>query len=186
MQRTGHSRARAATLLTIATLLAVLLGGCIQVTLPMKESSAQKSAKGGKAPSTTTDNSPALPGTELTAGPWKAEVLRATRTKKGPGNAKPGAGKDWLLVDAVFRNIKMADALVLDLRHVSLADATGKSIPLAGNAPGYNGSGMRPISPGYGGGSVFAYRIPAGSAGYVWTFSPKVEGKERKLSWGVP
>jgi len=190
MQHAGHSRprstARAAGAIVLALVLAAVLGGCIPIPLaPIVSTTKNPPAKSGSGASTV-DTTPAMPGADQTAGAWKVTVMRATRAKKGPGGAKASSGREFLLVDVEFRNIKMADALVLDLGDVVLKNSAGKKIPLAGKAPGYNGSGMRAISPGYGGGTVFAYAIPAGSSGYVWTFSPKVDGKRRSLSWGVP
>ena len=57
---------------------------------------------------------------------------------------------------------------------------------MSGTNQGYNLRGMRDIGPGYGGFTVFAYQIPKGSSGYVFTFAPLVEGKREKLQWGVP
>lgn len=184
--------AGAVVLAVAAAIVAPLLTGCIPVVLdergniehigfpPPPATRATATAEASGMPSA------AMMGSPLTAGSWRVTVLRARTSAKGPGGVKAGAGKEFLLIDTEFKNVKISETLVVRPKTATLTGPSGKVYPEWGARSGYNGRGMRPIGPGYGGSTTFAYRIPTGATGFVFTFAPKVAGKRVKLQWGVP
>jgi hypothetical protein len=182
---------RAATaLFAVLALLATtsFLAGCIPVVVDeggkMTLAATQKHPE--PAAEATGASGPSMVGSQLSAGSWQVTVVRARTSSKGPGGAKAGAGKAFLLIDTVFKNTQMSETLVVSPKMASLTSSSGKKVAEWGTISGYNGRGMRGIGPGYGGNTTFVYRIPKGSSGYVFTFAPKVGGKREKLQWAVP
>ncbi len=169
-------------------LASLLLTGCIPVVIDeggkMTLAATQKPPE--PAAEATAAIGPSMVGAQHSAGSWQVTVVRARTSSKGPGGAKAGSGKTFLLIDTVFKNTQMSETLVVTPKMASLTSASGKKVAEWGKTSGYNGRGMRGIGPGYGGNTTFVYRIPKGSSGYVFTFAPKVGGKREKLQWGVP
>lgn len=180
--------------LAFALVCAAVLGGCIPVgpeyptvrELIMPEGADGPASKDASSTATTSTISPAMVGTWQSAGSWDALVIRTKTSSKSPSGAKAGKGKTFLLIETEFKNVKLSETLVVNPKDFTLKSPSGKKIAMVGTRPGYNGRGMREIGPGYGGGTVFVYKIPKGSAGYTFTFAPKVKGKRARLQWGVP
>lgn len=125
-------------------------------------------------------------GSQYEVGSWQVVVLSAVLSKKGPGGMAAGKGKRFLLVETEFRNVELGGALLVHPRDAKLEDPAGRQFKEVGTASGFNGHGMRVISAGMGGWTVFAYKVPADAADYVFTFSPKTEGAPVELKWKVP
>jgi len=184
------------TLLPIALCGALLLGGCIAIPVGGDTPSVRDliMPKGADHPvstpatsTPTTGSVGAMVGTWQKAGSWKVVVARTRETAKGPGGATAGKGKRFMIVEVEFKNDKLSESLLVNPNDFTLRDAMGKKVAMVGRrVSGYSGVGMREIGPGYGGWTMVAYRIPKGSAGYTFTFAPKVQGKRAKLQWGVP
>ena len=182
----GQAIALAASGAALATLM---LGGCVKVPLNSQGTvfPMQKSATSAESSSAvTTQTAPAMIGKAQSGGSWKVAVLRARAKTTGPGGMSAGSGKQWLLVETEFRNIKLSESLFVNPKDATLTSRTGKKYATSGTNPGYNGHGMRFIGPGLGSWTVFAFKVPKGSTGYTFTFSPKTGGKRLKLQWGVP
>jgi hypothetical protein len=166
-----------------------LLVGCIPVVVDDsgKVSLAPPAATHPEpTPEPTGTPAPSMVGAQLSAGSWKVTVVKARTSSKGPGGAKAGSGRQFLLVETVFKNDKLSETLLVSPKAAWLESASGKRFAEWGISSGYNARGMREISPGYGGTTTFAYRIPKGSADYVFTFAPKVDGERAKMQWRVP
>ncbi len=179
------------TAAALASGLAVLglAAGCIPVVID--EQGTVRLATTQAHPDTSTAEATGAPapspvGAVKKAGSWQVTVTSAKRSSKGPGGAKAGSGKEFLLIETVFENTQMSTVLVVRPTAASLEGASGASYDEWGTAPGYNGRGMREIGPGLGGNTTWAYRVPKGSATYTFTFAPKVDGERVPMEWRVP
>ena len=115
------------------------------------------------------------------AGHGRASAHR----KKGPGGAKAGSGKTFLLIDTVFSNTQMPETLVVNPKGVA-QKRRGQEGRRVGHDSGYNVRGMRGIGPGYGG--KHHVRVPdsQGFLGLRLHVRAQGRGKREKLQWGVP
>ena len=189
--RTNSPRRAASTALALATALAcaVLVGGCIRIPLNSEGNifpRPKPAPTHGTGSGVSIETSAAGVGEAQTGGSWRVTVTKARAKSKGPGGASAGAGKQWLLLETEFKNVKIAETLIVRPKYATLTSASGKTYATVGTSQGFNGHGMREIGPGLGGWRVFAFRVPKGSTGYTFTFAPKSEGKRVKLKWTVP
>ena len=159
--------------------------GCIPIPLggSVKGTTPGSSATSKSAPAPT---GPVKVGTSLGAGTWKVTVTKVTTSSNGPGGAKPASGKTFLFVETEFKNVQLAETLVVNPKDASLTDFMGTKYPTVGKKiPGYNSWGMRRIGAGLGGSTVFVYQINRRTSGYMFTYSPAGSGKHVKLKWTV-
>ena len=161
--------------------------GCVRVTgtFPMTLESAPLT----RSPAAIAAQPPithGVVGEKLTAGAWTVTVENAKRTSGKVGGSKPGAGKEFLLVDVGFEN-KGTDALEVRPKDFELTDPSGALVPIADvSKAAYNASSMRPLMGRFGTSTVFVYQVPKGSVRYTFAFSPLIAGAKKRLEWRVP
>jgi hypothetical protein len=162
---------------------ALMLGGCIRI--PLGAVGGTSSSREATSSARPAEPKPAIVGDTLKAMPWKVTVLRAHTSKTGAGTSL-GAGHRFMLVEMEFRNIGMGAELVANPKDVTLTDSSGVRHSVKGKAAGFNTRGMRAISPGMGGWTVFVFEVPSKSASSTVTFAPKIAGKHARMRWNLP
>jgi len=189
-------------LLAGMAIVALLLGGCVVVqpdgqwhlaltppSLPTSTVLPQPAAAvAAGTPSSATQGSgePALPGGELTSGPWKVQVERVYAASVLPDGSKPPAAQQFMLVDLAFQNTEFSAALVVAAKHFSLKTAAGAAVkPFPTKLGSFNARSLRPIASRLGQNTTMVYAIPRGSGNYTLTFAPG-QGADSPMRWLVP
>ena len=186
-------------LLAGMAIVALLLGGCVVVQpdgqwhLALKPPSLPTStvlpqpavavAAGTPSVRTRGSSEPALPGGELTSGPWKVQVERVYAASVLPDGSKP---RQFMLVDLTFQNTEFSAALVVAAKYFSLKTATGVTVkPFPTKLGSFNARSLRPIASRLGQNTTMVYAIPSDSGNYTLTFVPG-QGANGPMRWLVP
>ena len=189
-------------LFAVLVILTSLLSGCVVIhpdgqwqltlapqSLPTSTVVPQQSAGGSSGTSAGVSQGstePALPGGQLTSGPWKVQVERAYTLSRLSDGARPGAGKQFLLVDMAFQNTGLSAALLVFPKYFPLKNATGGAVsPFPTKLTSLNARSVRPVAARLGENTTLVYAIPADSGNYLLTFAPG-QGASRPMSWLVP
>jgi hypothetical protein len=194
-----------AILLCTAFCLATMLAGCVAVKFTSdgkpsmslvwpgsKELTAPPPPSGSVVVSQSPTNhdsgrsGPAMPGKELTSGPWNVQVESTDAPKSLPDGARPHGGKHFLLVNVSIRNVGYSAALVVRPSQFRLVAAGGSAVkPYSTRLAAFNARDVRPVDVGMGRFTQFVYELPAGASGYTFVVTPQ-QGATGSMSWIVP
>ena len=189
-------------LFAVLVIAATLLGGCVVVRpdgqwhvalapqpLPTSTVVPQRSAGGGSGTSSggsQGSTEPALPGGQLTSGPWKVQAERVYAASKLPDGTKPGVGRQFMFVDLTFQNTGLSAALLVFPKYFTLTTATGATVkPFPTKMTSLNAQSVRPVAARLGQNTTLVYAIPTDSGNYTLTFAPG-QGASRPMRWLVP
>lgn len=129
---------------------------------------------------------PAMPGKELTSGPWKVQVESTDAPKSLPDGAKPRGGKHFLVVNVSIRNIGYSAALIARPSQFRLVAPDGSLVkPYPTRLAAFNARDVRPVDVGMGRFTQFVYELPVGASGYTFVVTPQ-QGAAGSMSWIVP
>jgi hypothetical protein len=129
---------------------------------------------------------PAMPGKELTSGPWKVQVESTNAPKSLPDGARPGGGKHFLVVNVSIRNVGYSAALIVRPSQFRLVASGGSAVkPYPTRLAAFNARDVRPVDVGMGRFTQFVYELPAGASGYTFVVTPQ-QGAADSMSWIVP
>jgi hypothetical protein len=163
----------------------LLLGGCVMITQSGGGSGSAGVASG--TPQTKiTASAPSVVGESQTSGNWKITVNQAQLQDRLANGDAPSGGNKLIVVDVSFFNVGSTAYLVVRPEQAALTDSKNNAVPLFPTKLGaFNGQSVNQIPVRYGAETAYAYQVPAGASGYLFSFKPDPNGKV-VLRWRVP
>ena len=99
---------------------------------------------------------------------------------EAPGQVPPPSGKELTYAQVDLFDVG-TETLQITPTQFSLTDAAGVAVKTFGKRQAYNALAMSPLEPDYGTSTAFIYAVDPGSTGFVFTFSPEVDGQKTPL-----
>jgi hypothetical protein len=94
------------------------------------------------------------------------------------------SGKELMFVQVELFN-SGTEALEIKPGQFSLKDSSCAEVKTFGKHQAYNALDMSPLEPNYGTTTAFIFAVDPGSTGFVFTFTPEVDGQKTPLEVSV-
>ena len=167
-----------------------LLGGCVVIPMGPSSTSSGTSPGSTSASASKPSKAPRVSGGYPSGTTQKEGQLAVTATSEplrqtAPGGQKAGSGKAFLVVDLDFQN-QTTLGIPLQPDDFKFADPKGTLLTPVPSPPAFNATSEQQLNPGYGSSTAFVYEVPKDASGYVFAYTPEVEGKRQTLRWSMP